>query len=123
MNSESLELELARNRRRAGLSQREVAERMGTSQSAIARVESGAARPSLGFVERFTRATGIAMTIEFGVRKSRGLSVAARRERVRDALGDFVFNPWLRNPSRLEQRALEARGLTREYFQGKTAAS
>jgi transcriptional regulator with XRE-family HTH domain len=123
MNLESLDLELARNRRRAGLTQREVAERMGTTQSAIARAESGAARPSLAFVERFTRATGVPMAIEFGEPKPRTLSVAARRKRVRGALGDFVFDPWLRNPSRLEQRALEARGLTREYFQRKTPAS
>jgi transcriptional regulator with XRE-family HTH domain len=123
MNLESLDLKLATNRRRAGLTQRQVAERMGTTQSAIARAESGRAMPSLAFVERFTRATGIPMAIEFGQPKSPALSVAARRKRVRAALGDFIFDPWLRNPSRLERRALEARGLTREYFQGKTAAS
>ncbi len=96
--------------------------RMGTTQSAIARAESGAARPSLDFLERFTRSTGIPMTIEFGKPTARAPSVAARRKRVRAALGDFVFDPWLRNPSRLEKRSLEARGLTREYFKSKRAA-
>ena len=123
MNLGSLGLQLARNRRGAGLTQREVAERIGTTQSAIARVESGAARPSIDFLERFTRATGIPMAIEFGNTKPRTLSVAARRKRVRAAVGEFVFDPWLRNPSRLESRALEARGLTRERFQSKRAAS
>lgn len=123
MNLESLGLQLAKNRRAAALTQRELANRMGTTQSAIARVESGAARPSVDFVDRFTRATGIPMTIEFGNSTVRTPSVATRRKRVRAALGDFVFDPWLRNPSRTERRALEARGLTREHFQSKRSAS
>jgi len=123
MNLAALGLELAGNRRRARLTQREVAERMGTTQSAIARVESGAARPSLDFLERFTRASGIPMTIELGKPNPRDLSIGARRKRVRAALGDFVFDPWLRNPSNVEKRALEARGLTREYFQRKRLTS
>ncbi|TME54479.1 MAG: helix-turn-helix transcriptional regulator [Chloroflexi bacterium] len=122
MNVQSLDLELASNRRRAGLTQRQVAQRMGTTQSAIARAESGAARPSLAFIDRFSRATGISIVIAFGKPKARTPSVAARRKRIRTALGDVVFDPWLRNPSRQEQRALEARGLTREYFQGKRPA-
>ncbi len=123
MKLAALGLDLARNRRRARLTQREVGERMGTTQSAIARLESGAARPSLDFLERFARATGIPISIELGKPTSRKLSVGARRRRVRSAVGDLVFNPWLRNPSNLEKRALEARGLTREYFQRKRPAS
>jgi transcriptional regulator with XRE-family HTH domain len=96
---------------------------MGTTQSSIGRVESGAARPSLDFLERFARATEIPITIELGKPRPRDLSVEARRKRVRAALGDFVFDPWLRNPSRAEKRALEARGLTREYFQRKRPTS
>ena len=38
-------------RTRAKLSQQEVAKRMGTSQSTIARLESGAAKPSLSTLE------------------------------------------------------------------------
>lgn len=45
-------------RTRAHLSQAEVAERMGTSQSTIARLESGAAKPTLSTLERFAEATG-----------------------------------------------------------------
>jgi len=123
VNLSALGLELARNRRRAHLTQREVGERMGTTQSAIARLETGAARPSLDFLERFARATGIPISIELGKATPQKLNVGTRRKRVRSALGDFVFDPWLRNPSNLEKRALEARGLTREYFQRKRAAS
>ena len=45
-------------RTKAHLSQAEVAERMGTSQSTIARLESGAAKPTLSTLERFAEATG-----------------------------------------------------------------
>jgi transcriptional regulator with XRE-family HTH domain len=92
---------------------------MGTTQSSIARLESGAARPSLDFLDRFARATGIPISIEFGKPRSRQPGVRERRKRVRSALGDFVFDPWLRNPTDLEKRALNARGLTREHFQRK----
>jgi len=43
---------------RAGLSQTQVAERMGTTQSVVARLESGRRRPSMRTVERFARAVG-----------------------------------------------------------------
>lgn len=50
--------ELIRARARAGLSQAELAERMGTSQSAIARLESGRTLPSPKTLIRFAKATG-----------------------------------------------------------------
>jgi ribosome-binding protein aMBF1 (putative translation factor) len=50
--------ELIRARARAGLSQAELAERMGTSQSAIARLESGQTLPSTKTLLRFAEATG-----------------------------------------------------------------
>ena len=50
--------ELIRARLRAGLSQAELAERMGTSQSAIARLESGQTLPSTKTLLRFAEATG-----------------------------------------------------------------
>ena len=49
--------ELIEARTAAGLSQREVAHRMGTSQPAIARMESGR-RPSLRSLERYAEAVG-----------------------------------------------------------------
>jgi len=53
-----ISLELVRARQRAGLSQTELAERMGTSQSAIARLESGRTLPSAKTLLRFAEATG-----------------------------------------------------------------
>jgi ribosome-binding protein aMBF1 (putative translation factor) len=50
--------ELIAARTRAGLSQAELAERMHTTQSTIARLESGRALPSLRTLRRFAEATG-----------------------------------------------------------------
>jgi transcriptional regulator with XRE-family HTH domain len=52
-------------RRRAQLTQRELAERAGTTQSAIARIESGASSPTLATIERLARAAGLQPRVEF----------------------------------------------------------
>jgi DNA-binding XRE family transcriptional regulator len=49
---------LAEARRDAGLTQAEVSRLMGTSQAAVARLESGRAKPTWETVERFARAVG-----------------------------------------------------------------
>jgi len=51
-------VELIQARMRAGLSQTELAARMHTSQSAIARLESGQTLPSTKTLLRFAKATG-----------------------------------------------------------------
>jgi len=50
--------ELIAARARAGMSQGEVAQRMGTTQSVVARLESGKRPPSMRTVERFAQAVG-----------------------------------------------------------------
>ena len=50
--------ELIAARLRAGLSQEQLARRMGVSQSSIARVESGRHWPSRTTLQRYARATG-----------------------------------------------------------------
>ena len=50
-------------RARAGLTQAELAERMGTSQSAVARLESGRGRPSVATLEKLAEATGSKLRI------------------------------------------------------------
>lgn len=50
--------ELIRARTRAGLSQSEIAQRMGTTQSTIARMESGNHVVSISTLIRFADATG-----------------------------------------------------------------
>src|SRR5215831_561943 len=50
-------------RKAAGLSQTTLAERMGTTQPAISKIESGRAVPTLGFLQRFAKAIGAPVTI------------------------------------------------------------
>ena len=50
--------ELVAARARAGLSQSEVAQRMGTTQSVIARLEGGKGVPSMRTVQRYAQAVG-----------------------------------------------------------------
>ena len=61
-NEQAPEFELARElitaRMRAGLTQGEVAARMGTTQSVVARIESGRGTPSMRTVQRFASAVG-----------------------------------------------------------------
>ena len=50
--------ELIAARSRAGLTQGEVAARMGTTQSVVARLESGKSAPSMRSVQRYAQAVG-----------------------------------------------------------------
>ena len=52
-------------RRSANLTQTEVAKRMGTTQSAIARLESGLVSPSFATLRRFAKATGTCVRVQF----------------------------------------------------------
>lgn len=49
----------------AGLTQEELARRMNTTQTVIARLESGRAKPSTRTLERFAAATGHRLRISF----------------------------------------------------------
>ena len=61
-DAQAPEFELAREliaaRTQAGLTQGEVAARMGTTQSVVARIESGRGTPSMRTVQRFANAVG-----------------------------------------------------------------
>jgi ribosome-binding protein aMBF1 (putative translation factor) len=59
-------------RTRANLTQAELAERMNTSQSAIARLESGRVRPSTRTLDRLAAATGTRVRIRFEPEKKAG---------------------------------------------------
>ena len=55
---EELARELIAARTQAGLTQGDVAARMGTTQSAVARIESSRGTPSMRTVQRFANAVG-----------------------------------------------------------------
>ena len=54
-------------RAQAGLTQAELAERMGTTQSAIARMEGGKAKPSTTTLVKLAKATGTRLRVSFEV--------------------------------------------------------
>ena len=62
--------ELAGARRAAGLSQTEVAARMGTSQSVVARLETGEIDARLSTLQRYAAAVG--RELELGLRPEEG---------------------------------------------------
>lgn len=73
---------LAARREALGLSQGEVAERMGTSQPAVARLESGEVDARVSTLDRFAAAVG--HRIEYRIAPARA---AARRRRGRGVSG------------------------------------
>ena len=66
--------EVLKARAASGLTQAQVAERVGTTQSAIARLESGTAKhsPSIATLQRYARALGYRVEVRFV--KERGLT-------------------------------------------------
>jgi ribosome-binding protein aMBF1 (putative translation factor) len=56
---------LIKARSEAGLTQEEIAQRMGTTQSAIARLEGGKSRPSTTTLAKFAKATGTRLRVSF----------------------------------------------------------
>ena len=64
-----IEFELARQlietRIKSGLSQEELADKMGTSQSSVARLESGTSMPSMRTLNKFAEATNCQLQIQF----------------------------------------------------------
>lgn len=68
-NEFALFAEMIKARRLAGLSQKEIAQRMGTKQTAIARLESSSGKvkhsPSLATLQRYAKAIGCRLDIKF----------------------------------------------------------
>lgn len=56
--------QLIEARIKKGFTQKQLAEKVGTKQSAIARVESGRENFSIGFLEKLSRATDSTLTIQ-----------------------------------------------------------
>lgn len=53
-------------RTKKGLTQAALAKKMGTKQSAIARLEAGNANPTLGFLEKASKALGTRINLRIG---------------------------------------------------------
>ena len=62
---------LASARNRAGLTQKQLAGKLGTSQSHVARIESGRHLPSVRMIERYAKALNCEIRIELVPTKSR----------------------------------------------------
>ena len=60
----------------AGLTQNELAQRMGTTQSAIARIEGGKSSPSTTTLKKLAAATGTRFTVKFERRQPKKQSAA-----------------------------------------------
>jgi len=108
---------LANSRRRSGRTQAELAHLMGTTQPVIARAEAGYRMPTLDFIDRWARGTGVPIVLKLGQTRPGMPTAATRRALVRSVLGRGRFNPWDRNPAPVEVALLEQAGLSREYFE------
>jgi transcriptional regulator with XRE-family HTH domain len=86
-------------RDRAGLSQRELARRSGTSQSVVARIETGETDPSTGTLARLLAATG------FELRSALELSPVADTHMLDDVARILAMTP--------EQRLREVGNVSR----------
>ena len=52
-------------RTKTGVTQKELAKRIGTKQSVISRLESGRANPSVAFLKRFAKAINASLEVRF----------------------------------------------------------
>ncbi|HZU12191.1 MAG TPA: helix-turn-helix domain-containing protein [Chloroflexota bacterium] len=57
--------EVRRLRTDRGVSQQELAERMGVAQSVVARLEAGGVEPRLSTLDRVAQALGVELTVHF----------------------------------------------------------
>jgi transcriptional regulator with XRE-family HTH domain len=69
-------------RKRAGLTQAELAARAGTTQSAIARIEKGSVSPSLTHLTELVRAAGFDIDVRLVPYDDHDLSIALRNRKL-----------------------------------------
>lgn len=73
---------LAQARSRAGLTQRELARRAGTSQSVVARIERGQADPGVTTLERMLAETGFDLQVSLRPRRAKSSHMLADVARI-----------------------------------------
>jgi transcriptional regulator with XRE-family HTH domain len=97
-------------RKRAGLTQAELAARAGTTQSAIARIESGAVSPSLAHLTDLVQAAGFDIDVRLVPYDDHDLSMALRNrtlspeQRLENMLAAQRFGSELRRAMREAKR-------------------
>ena len=74
-------------RSKAGLTQTELAVRMGTTQSSVARMESGGSLPTIEMLARLAHATGVPVRLEAPGVADVEILAARRRSRVANRAG------------------------------------
>lgn len=85
--------EFLKARAKAGLTQAEIAERIGTTQSAVARLESGSGKhtPSLATLKKYASAVGCRLELHLvndpALHKPRGLTARSTRTARKRAAG------------------------------------
>ncbi len=83
-------------RSRAGLTQKELARKMGTTQPVVARLESGRTRPSMRTLERLAKATGSRLLIRFEPSAARPPKVNNDSGSTAERRGtETAPNPWV----------------------------
>lgn len=103
-------------RRRAGLTQRELAERAGTTQSSIARWESGRSEPSFANVIRLLRLCGFVLDVHLevyddGLRDDWAQAQAVLRRTPESISAEATrLHAFFQEGQRALQAAVEARG-------------
>jgi transcriptional regulator with XRE-family HTH domain len=101
---------LRQARTAAGLSQSELARRLGTTQSAVARAENDGIEPSIGYIRRVSAATGQPITVRIVPPVPIAEDEARRRWSAADGR---EFDPWSRDPAPAEVRQLKRSGVER----------
>ncbi|HWB65251.1 MAG TPA: helix-turn-helix transcriptional regulator [Mycobacteriales bacterium] len=96
-------------RRRAGITQRELATRAGTTQSAIARLESGRTSPSLEQVQTLLRHCGFSLLVALDPYDDSDLAQAEAklRRHIDERLDDMYAGMRFANALRLARQAHE----------------
>lgn len=138
-NEFAIARELMRARVRAGLTQAELARQMKTTQSAIARMESGKSFPSLSTLARFSEATGEKITVVLEPKKKSNRRMDARLQSGRTRLdsgqagrpprqlayGAFAVSEWYADQSERPRGRLHREGdmpvyeILEEYVHGQ----
>ena len=93
-------------REESGLSQRELAERAGVTQSEIARIESGNREPSIPTLQRIVAGAGLEIRFRLAPRDDHDQVLAAREAR---RSGSLKASTAARHAHNLEQFAANSR--------------